>query len=658
MDESRYRMRDASGCELKFTDSQKKCIDYNADSILVIKGTAGSGKSMMIVKRALEERKKAILNGKKEKICILIFTKSLVRGMRSVIKSNIKDEKEQNPSSKLGRWPDDYLCIDNVDSYLVRLCAAIEKRNPRLKLFPDWSFEKASDDSKWQDDDGRIALVSLALKNLAANDNHPYYRRDPEFWADEILWMYRNGIVDEDDKDTYMCLKREGRCKKYREKMNEKGRSVAFKIFTEYNHLMLDYHKAEWERLYALLCRSYLDYIPEDYKFDYLLIDEAQDLSLVKMKILCNLYRTELNVAMDLNQSIYGHRWSLKKDLGKKDVHVKKLEVMFRSTQEIDLLSQDLKKVEDTLLEKEDTYENEMSNIQSGTKPKVVKCKDANSEMQYIANEIKALYKENPGATLAILCKDRHNLATFKTFLKKNGITAVKYFRDNDFDPYEPGIKLITLHSAKGLGFTWVYIPYLNEGVYPNSAESIINSIMKERQDTDDVDYDEAIAEQVSESRRMLYVGITRAVLDVTMTYSGKPSRFIGEFNPDHYVLIDTNHELVNDPDIVVKTSLKNQVAANSEFLDERTEQSTGFPGIDDGGELNIELESDPVLFLVKSFGLEYVDKRSVNSVLWIIDGPGVKEKMEQISSMGYELGYSKVGSRSTNRRAAYYYGM
>ena len=63
-------------------------------------------------------------------------------------------------------------------------------------------------------------------------------------------------------------------------------------------------------------------------------------------------------------------------------------------------------------------------------------------------------------------------------------------------------------------------------------------------------------------------------------------------------------------------------------------------------------------MFLVKSFGLEYVDKRSVNSVLWIIDGPGVKEKMEQISSMGYELGYSKVGSRSTNRRAAYYYGM
>ena len=67
------------------------------------------------------------------------------------------------------------------------------------------------------------------------------------------------------------------------------------------------------------------------------------------------------------------------------------------------------------------------------------------------------------------------------------------------------GVHLLTLHRAKGLEFEAVYLPRLDEGELPYR-----------RCDVD-------------EERRLLYVGITRAKRYLLVTWSGKPSRFLGE---------------------------------------------------------------------------------------------------------------------------------
>jgi DNA helicase-2/ATP-dependent DNA helicase PcrA len=67
------------------------------------------------------------------------------------------------------------------------------------------------------------------------------------------------------------------------------------------------------------------------------------------------------------------------------------------------------------------------------------------------------------------------------------------------------GVHLLTLHRAKGLEFDAVYLPRVEEGELPIR-----------RGDVDD-------------ERRLLYVGLTRAKRYLTVTWSGKPSRFLTE---------------------------------------------------------------------------------------------------------------------------------
>ena len=69
------------------------------------------------------------------------------------------------------------------------------------------------------------------------------------------------------------------------------------------------------------------------------------------------------------------------------------------------------------------------------------------------------------------------------------------------------GVHLLTYHAAKGLEFEVVFLPRLEERELPVKQAK-----------TDD---------QIAEERRLLYVGITRAKRQLTITWVKKPSRFL-----------------------------------------------------------------------------------------------------------------------------------
>ncbi|ORM72836.1 DNA helicase II [Pantoea wallisii] len=88
-------------------------------------------------------------------------------------------------------------------------------------------------------------------------------------------------------------------------------------------------------------------------------------------------------------------------------------------------------------------------------------------------------------------------------------------------DKWQDAVQLMTLHSAKGLEFSQVYIVGMEEGMFPSQMS-----------------LDEG--GRLEEERRLAYVGVTRAMQKLTLTYAetrrlyGKevyhrPSRFIGE---------------------------------------------------------------------------------------------------------------------------------
>ncbi|MGZ4338207.1 MAG: ATP-dependent helicase, partial [Gaiellaceae bacterium] len=71
------------------------------------------------------------------------------------------------------------------------------------------------------------------------------------------------------------------------------------------------------------------------------------------------------------------------------------------------------------------------------------------------------------------------------------------------------GVHLLTLHGAKGLEFEAIFIPRLEEKELP------IRQAKK--------------PEEIAEERRLFYVGLTRAKRHLSLTWSGKASRFLGE---------------------------------------------------------------------------------------------------------------------------------
>jgi DNA helicase-2/ATP-dependent DNA helicase PcrA len=75
--------------------------------------------------------------------------------------------------------------------------------------------------------------------------------------------------------------------------------------------------------------------------------------------------------------------------------------------------------------------------------------------------------------------------------------------------PARQGVHLLTLHGAKGLEFEAVFLPRVEERELP------VRQAKK--------------PEEIAEERRLLYVGLTRAKRELTLTWSGKPSRFLGE---------------------------------------------------------------------------------------------------------------------------------
>jgi DNA helicase-2/ATP-dependent DNA helicase PcrA len=102
---------------------------------------------------------------------------------------------------------------------------------------------------------------------------------------------------------------------------------------------------------------------------------------------------------------------------------------------------------------------------------------------------------------------------------------AVLESGEGQADAYDDCVQMMTLHSAKGLEFPVVFLAGMEDGLFPHQRSV-------------------ADLAGLEEERRLCYVGATRAMRHLYITYAeqrrlygvdtyGQPSRFIGEFPPE-----------------------------------------------------------------------------------------------------------------------------
>jgi len=153
--------------------------------------------------------------------------------------------------------------------------------------------------------------------------------------------------------------------------------------------------------------------------------------------------------------------------------------------------------------------------------------------------------------------ENEENLGELDMFLAHAALES----GDSQADDFEDCVQLMTLHSAKGLEFKLVFLVGMEEGLFPS------------QQSVDDVG-------RLEEERRLCYVGMTRAMQQLYLTYAEsrrlygretypRPSRFLREI-PAEFLQEVRMRATISRPVTAVQTKAASLQATGSYKLGQR----------------------------------------------------------------------------------------
>jgi len=264
--------------------------------------------------------------------------------------------------------------------------------------------------------------------------------------------------------------------------------------------------------------------------YKHIIVDEAQDLSKVQLDFIdCLREKREDSSILfltDVAQSIYPQAWLVKgRSFSSIGLDMKGrsfiLSKNYRTTTEIaeaaySLLSRDQNITEDknfvkpSLLEKRGEY------------PVYRHFNNQAEEINYLARLIKMLNKKYFLRDIAVVSRINKNLELIRDGLLKAGIDAALFNANDDIFFDEDKVKLLTMHSVKGLEFKVVILAGLNSDLLPFPQKSLSS---------------EEVKEEESRDRKLLYVGMTRATEKLIMCSSGEASKFIKDIDKKFLVM-------------------------------------------------------------------------------------------------------------------------
>ena len=113
---------------------------------------------------------------------------------------------------------------------------------------------------------------------------------------------------------------------------------------------------------------------------------------------------------------------------------------------------------------------------------------------------------------IGVLCSKRDDVERVRDVLSAAAIETVLLQAGHADDRSLSGVRITTMHRAKGLVFTAVAIPYLSEGGFPPAGAAV------DAADKADI---------IDQHRSLLHVAATRAKRSLRVSWSGKPTNLI-----------------------------------------------------------------------------------------------------------------------------------
>lgn len=229
-----------------------------------------------------------------------------------------------------------------------------------------------------------------------------------------------------------------------------------------------------------------LEGIPRPMRIKHLLIDEMQDYSPIQYKVIQKLFPCRKTVLGDANQSVNPYTSSTAETIQKALItgEIMKLTKSYRSTYEITEFAQKIR----TNKELEPV-------VRHGEKPEILRFNNPEEEINGITGLLTE-FKKSGHTTLGIICKTETQANTMTEKLKV--YTTDIYFLSNRSTAFPTGVIITSAHMAKGLEFDEVIIPQADDKNYRSEPD-----------------------------RNMLYIGITRAMHRLTLTFEGTLTTFV-----------------------------------------------------------------------------------------------------------------------------------
>ena len=354
-------------------------------SVRLVRGVAGSGKSLVLVQRA----KYLASRFPEWKILVVTFNKNLAKKLESDLNvfSNIKAVN----FFQLGR--------QMISSYM------------------DWNLNESL--TGWvKNHQNDFSIISL-LGN--------------RFVEEEMKWIRENGLNEEED---YQKTVRRGRGTDVR--ISREQRVDLFKVYKVYRAFQQENGTFDWQDVPWLMLQGLQSGQCEGGQYDAILIDEAQDFAPCWVQVLKELVKPDTGsifIADDPTQSIYRY-YSWKEKGVQVAGRTRWLRIPYRNTREIYnaafAIIQNNENIREQLTAEGELLNPDVENpwMRSGEKPLALRIDDYSTMVQTIADRVNGLLQEGvPPTQIAVLAARKNQIKSLRGAIMDNEVAVDTFFQ-------------------------------------------------------------------------------------------------------------------------------------------------------------------------------------------------------------------------------------
>lgn len=494
---------------MKLNVEQRRIVELEPSGQMLVKGVAGSGKTTVAIRR-INFLKTHYCHEQDDQILLVTYNKTLLNYIKFQYE-RLADLVEEDFQQFFSANPN--VVISTIDSLMYKAFRDYTKRT-RVKV------EIAPKPVEHQAMLAAIHEVKKSFPNVKLLSP-----KNSGFLLDEVQWMASCLI---EDVEAYQQMDRIGRASgdsSTPQKLlkNSELREAIFALSQTFTNILKKQGFVTFKQMNLLALRQVHE-VPSKI-FTHVIIDESQDLTRVQLEFLKALYKeknhSSLLFVADNTQSIYSHSWlgkgrpytTIGYDMSGKS---RALSKNYRTTTEISTAAFDLIEADETIRSNLDFVKPALID-RHGHPPIYRFFNTPTKQLEFLVEEIRQLHNDYDLREICLVARNNHLLESLSVGLEQAGIaTEILQSQEPNFESDK--VKLVTMHSIKGLEFKVIFLVDLNQGVIPNDRYTDL-------EDQNTVDSDE---------RKLLYVGMTRANELLYMSSVKKPSKFIKELQRKH----------------------------------------------------------------------------------------------------------------------------